>query len=146
MAKTLNVVTTYSSDTRVLRSVATMTGAIEGLPDQPIVTTDVRSITLFTQPTITAYDQQQVGLSASRAILAANAQLQQWNAAIANSDKADAVLATGIDPVATFDQTLTIGAMVDPVKTFDENLNKAPEPDPVDTFDQYLKPPTSVNP
>lgn len=132
MTTTMNVTTVYNSDTRVLQSVATLTGAVEAVPGQVLSATDIKSITLFSQPNVTAYDQQQVALSAGRAIIAVNVQLQQWNAAAANTDKADAILGSesDLDAVGIFDDVIESGATPDAAGIFDATIVNPPPSNP----------------
>lgn len=107
MAKQLTIHTTYDALTRQLISTATFTGFVPVPDGAPITALQTDTVTLFKLPIImTADDQSTIMKSIARALLTGNIQLEQWAAAVITQDKADQLLASAIDPVETFNDTL----------------------------------------
>lgn len=94
---TISLVTTYDTDTRELRSVATLTGFVPLVPGQ--VSTGLNSDTIYFLEggALQSRDFGVLQVSSRRALDLANDDLLEWQKVVANPDKAVA-LAEALEP------------------------------------------------
>lgn len=129
MAKSLIASVTYDQATRQLVSTVTLSGFVVMSDNMPVIAAQqVDTLRLFDNPAMTAVDQEHVVKSLAKALLTANLSLAEWDAAVRNIDKADEILASSVDPVDTFDNTLNADTggkgPLSGVETFDAILKR----------------------
>lgn len=95
--KKVAITSTYDEGTRLLTTTVSMDGFIADLPAQVVSGGQVDTLTLFSTDAVQPTDLAALQLSVSRAVVAANVQLNEWLLAKANKDKSDLLPETPLD-------------------------------------------------
>lgn len=124
MGKQLQMLTTYDSDTRLLKTEVATKGLVAGKPDMIVRSEQSQTLTMLQGEVISAADSKAITTNTGRATVGLNNELVGWQQAAANIDKGGQLSASSIDPVAVFDAVIanpndTGDVTVDSVAIFD---------------------------
>ena len=106
MVKQLEILTTYDTDTRLLKTQVATKGLVEGLPDKVVRTEQSQTLTMLTGNVISAADSKAISVNTGRATISVNNDLGGWAAAVANKDKGGQISASSVDPVGVFESVI----------------------------------------